>query len=398
MPKHFARTSTGAFCLVLIALVAACGSSPGPTAGTPAPASSAATSPGVGTSPSATTTPNAAPTPTAAPAGFRATSVTFVSSRRAFVLGTAPDAGALVLRSVDRGGSWVAVAAPGAPLARAGASGGHGVWGIRFASASQGFVFGHGLWETTDAGRSWIHDAAPSGSILSLATIDGQVLALVAKGGSAQAATLFRRPLPGGAWTSVAAVSTPDRADPTDLISTQAGTAAVLDGRNVLVTTNGGLTLATRTTAVVPQPYTPDSVAVTSAGTLALLYVGQGFTGHTQKLVCTSPDAGLRWVKAGVPSNEGDPVALAGGSPGSLLLATASGASWIDRSTDAGHSWATVITYGDGGQGWADLGFTTPSNVVVVHGPADANGNPDGRPGRLLLSSDAGATWTVVGF
>jgi hypothetical protein len=26
--------------------------------------------------------------------------------------------------------------------------------------------------------------------------------------------------------------------------------------------------------------------------------------------------------------------------------------------------------------GWADLGFTTPTQALVVHAPADANGNP----------------------
>ena len=56
-----------------------------------------------------------------------------------------------------------------------------------------------------------------------------------------------------------------------------------------------------------------------------------------------------------------------------------------------------MLTYGDGGEGWADLGFTTPSNAVVIHGPAHSAGG-DGRPGRLLLSSDGGASWRAVTF
>ena len=55
-------------------------------------------------------------------------------------------------------------------------------------------------------------------------------------------------------------------------------------------------------------------------------------------------------------------------------------------------------TYGDGGMGWRDLGFTAPSNAIVVHGPADTNGLPYVRPGQLLLSSDGGATWQSVSF
>jgi hypothetical protein len=37
-------------------------------------------------------------------------------------------------------------------------------------------VFGNGLWETTDGGEYWMRAAYDGGSILSLATIDGQVL------------------------------------------------------------------------------------------------------------------------------------------------------------------------------------------------------------------------------
>ena len=57
---------------------------------------------------------------------------------------------------------------------------GPAVWGIRFANPSDGFVFGNGLWETTDGGEHWTSAASPGGSIRSLEIIDGQVLALTA--------------------------------------------------------------------------------------------------------------------------------------------------------------------------------------------------------------------------
>jgi hypothetical protein len=385
-----------AACLALLGAVAACGSK------TPASATSTPASPSVAPSPSASVThgPHTSPTPppAAAPAGFKAASVTFVSANEAFVLGTAHSAGTVVLRTTDRGQSWVALAAPSAPLGRALSSGAHTVWGVRFATPSHGFIFGHGLWETTDGGGHWTLDSSPAGTLLSLAAIDGRVLVLVKGATSSGPATLLSRALGGGSWSAVTTVHTADVSDPNDLIATQAGTAAVLDGTSVVVTTDGGLTITRRATPALPADFSPASLTTTGGHGLALLAVGQGFTGHTIKRVYVSSDAGAAWLKAGAPSAEGDGGALAAGSARGLLLATASAASWIDRSTDAGATWATRLTYGDGGLGWADLGFTSVTNAVVVHGPADTPGGADGRPGQLLLSSDGGATWRAVTF
>ena len=392
------RSRAFAFAATLLAAIVisvGCGGHPTSNGQTSATPTTAPTSASPAASSSAGPSATAQPALPAAPAGFRASSVTFVSSDEAFCLGTAPGHATLVVRTLDRGQTWVRLAAPVAPLGSPGSSAASAVWGTRFASASQGFVFGDRLWQSGDGGRHWALAGTPAGQILSLAAIDGQVLALVAKGSGP--ARLLRRPLAGGPWTQIASVKTADAFDPTDLIATQAGTAAVLSGTSVLVTTNGGLSVTSRATPSAPG-FQPDCVAVTSSHALALLLVGQGAAGSTEKLVYTSTDSGLHWAKAGTPSNEGDPVTLAGGSPTDLVLATASGASWLDRSSDGGHSWATVLTYGDGGEGWADLGFTTTTNAVVVHGPADSAGNSDGRPARLLLSANGGATWQPVSF
>jgi hypothetical protein len=385
--------------IALVVVAAGCGSSP--QAATSASPSSAPTS----SSPAATSTPSGTPTATTqpagapVPAGFRAASITFVSASECFVLGTAPSTGTALLRSLDRGQTWVRLKAPVAPLAApTGSSSVATAWGTRFASPSHGFIFGRKLWETTDGGGHWTLDSAPTDPILSLATIDGQVLALTVKDtsqGDSGPATLLRRPLAGGSWHTIASVKTVDLTDPTDLIATQAGTAAVLDGAHVLTTKDGGLTMVSRATPALPKYYIPSSVTATSANGLALLCVGQGSTGHTQKLVYVSSDGGAYWSKAGAPSALGDGGTLAG-SGTTLVLATASAASWLDRSADGGHAWTTAVVYGDGGVGWGDLGFTTPSDAVVVHGPAGRGGG--GRPGQLLLSSNGGATWQAVTF
>ena len=88
------------------------------------------------------------------------------------------------------------------PVAPLSSPGGGGVWGIRFATPAHGFVFGDGLWQITDGGQRWASAAYPGGSVLFLAVIDGQVLALTAtcsaQGGCAESGTLLRRPLAGG--------------------------------------------------------------------------------------------------------------------------------------------------------------------------------------------------------
>jgi len=140
------------------------------------------------------------------------------------------------------------------------------------------------------------------------------------------------------------------------------------------------------------------SVAVTSATGLAILCTGEGYTGHTIKQVYASDDDGGHWALAGAPSPDGDAGTLAATLAGQLAIATESAASWLFYSPNSGASWQIVSQQDDGGAGWADLGFTTVTDGVVVHGPADSDGNATQRPGQLLLTGDAGATWYPVRF
>ncbi|HKB29384.1 MAG TPA: hypothetical protein VKD26_00935 [Streptosporangiaceae bacterium] len=338
------------------------------------------------------------------PGRFAATSVTFVSADEAFVLGTAPCANppcTSIVRTLDRGGSWRGLPAPVVPIGWPGIGTTPAVWGIRFATPAHGFVFGDGLWETADGGEHWSHDPRPGGSILALAALDGQVLALTARcsrGYGCQRANLLRRLLGGGSWSTVAAVHVTG-AGPTDLIATRAGTAALLDGTKVVVTRDGGRSVTLhRTPCTTLGLAYATSVAVSSPRGLALLCIGQGYTGHTDKRIYMSADGGARWMRAGTPNSEGDGGTLAAATSSRLAIATASAASWLFHSGDAAASWQTVRTQDDGGMGWSDIGFTTAADGVVVHGPAVSDGNRDHRPGQLLLSADSGATWRLVTF
>src|SRR6202041_195206 len=158
--------------------------------------STAAAGPATSAASSTVSVPSGGPVPT----GFAAASVTFVSPDEAFVLGTAPCAKApctSILRTLDRGANWRGLPAPVAPLAAPSEVAGPAVWGIRFANPLDGFVFGNGLWETTDGGEHWASAASPGSSIESLEVIDGQVLAVTATctpdGGCGQTGTLMRR-------------------------------------------------------------------------------------------------------------------------------------------------------------------------------------------------------------
>jgi len=391
--------AAGLTALLTVVSLAGCGtasSGAGPTSTATSTAtggqSAASTTPAAST-PAATGTATASPASIPAggpvPSGFAATSVTFVSTDEAFVLGTAPCSATpctSIVRTLNRGATWVGLPAPVVPLSTSdNGSGQPAVWGIRFADPAHGFVFGNGLWETTDGGEHWTAVASPGGSITDLEVIDGQVLAVSSND------ALYRRPLAGGSWSLVTHVTNPT------VIATQAQVAAVLDGSKVIVTGNGGLTITTENTPCSTLGVAePSSVAVTGPDSLALLCAGGAAMGSVQKTVYVSDDLGVQWSKAGSPPNGGDPGGLSAGTPGQLVVAAESGASELYYSADGGVQWSTAWYAGDGGMGFNDLGFTTTNDGVVVRGPAMNDGNGEGRPGQLLLTSNGGATWQTV--
>ena len=400
MKKPFAAACGG---LLIVALAAGCGTAQEPSVAR-SPARSAASSPSVSRPASrapATATPAGITQPSGGqvPAGFKAASVTFVSTREAFVLGTASCEHApctSIVRTLDRGVSWRGLPAPVVPLGGPYTSTRPAGWGIRFATPEHGFVFGNGLWETTDGGEHWTAAAYPGGAILSLEIIDHQVLAVTALHGpnGLTGWTLSRRALGGGPWVRITALAYNSGAGG---IATQAGVAAVVDGSSVLVTSDGGLTVIKHATpcpaAGSPFPVAT-SAAVQAPHGLALLCTGQGYTGHTDKTVYVSGDLGATWKLAGHPNPAGDGGMIAAAAPGHLTIATTSAASWLYYSADNGKTWRTVVAYPDGGQGWNDLGFTTTRDGVVIHGhPAYGN-----MLGQLLLTDNGGLTWYAVTF
>jgi hypothetical protein len=337
------------------------------------------------------------------PRGFVATSVTFTSANEAYVLGTAPCAHkpcTSIVRTLDRGAHWVGIPAPIVPVGSPYGASGAAAWGIRFGTPLHGFVFGVGLWETTDGGAHWARVSAPAATVLSLATIDGQVLALTTPCTPARCgipgATLYRRALSGGGWHKVATVTAGGN-EATDLISTQGKLAAVQDGKSVLVTGNGGVTVTRRALKCGSADIGgPADVAVTGPHNLAVLCAGSAGAGSVAKSLYVSGDLGVHWTRAGTPPTGGGPADLAG-TTGHVVVAAVSGASWLYYSA-TGARWSAAFQAGDGGQGFADLGFTTQTDGVVVRSPVYADGTAAGHLGQLLLTDNGGASWHRVAF
>lgn len=394
MKKSFAAACGG---LLIVALAAGCGAALAPSAARSAASAASVSQPAPRASATGALADSMQPPGGPVPAGFKAASVTFVSATEAFVLGTAPCTHApctSIVQTLDRGVSWRGLPAPVVPLGEPYNGTGPAAWGIRFATPEHGFVFGNGLWVTTDGGDQWSAVPYPGGAIVSLEITDHQVLAVTARTGpnGLTGWALWRRALGGGPWTRITALAS----DPGD-IATQAGVAAIVDGSAVLVTTNGGLTI-TRHVTPCPAAGSPfpvaTSVAVEAPHGLALLCTGQGYTGHTDKSVYVSGNLGATWKLAGHPASPGDGGMIAASAPGHLTIATASAASWLYYSADNGRTWRTEVTSLDGGQGWNDLGFTTTRDGVVIHGdPVYGD-----MLGQLLLTGDGGLTWHAVTF
>ncbi|MGN6607590.1 MAG: hypothetical protein ACTHMS_11360 [Jatrophihabitans sp.] len=128
------------------------------------------------------------------------------------------------------------------------------------------------------------------------------------------------------------------------------------------------------------------TLAVADATHLDALCIGNGAAGSAEYQLYGTTDGGRTWTKAGPTHVEPSGVyGMADNTKGVLLVASASGNSQILRTTDDGGSFGSVLTADSGGAPWADLGFTTPSQAVVV------------LPGSALyLSHDSGRSFTRV--
>lgn len=305
----------------------------------------------------------------------------------------------MILRTRDRGRSWQGLPAP---LESVSEFEGNGLWGLRFGDAHHGYAFGQGLWQTSNGGASWQHGPAPARTVLALEAVqDSELVAVAApclpgQSRCADGLTLYHRPISSGNWTAVAGVRT---------YSFQASIAVhgvvvwVLAGTSLYVSTNGGASFASHSQPCKPRSSYATPTAVTDDGPRTYVVCsGEGAVGSVAKYVYRATGTESSWTPTGRAPFPGNPGDISAGSDSAIVLSAASGASWLYRGTDGGQRWKTVLTEDDGGVGWGDLGFTTSTDGVIIHGPAIPYGTNNDRPGELLLTDDGGQTWQRVHF
>ncbi|MGH9101848.1 MAG: WD40/YVTN/BNR-like repeat-containing protein [Acidimicrobiales bacterium] len=338
------------------------------------------------------------------PPGFLPQSITFVSPDQGFVLGTASCASApctAVLRTTDAARSWASIQAPKVPLGNP-AKGGSSVDEMRFADAHDGWAFGATLWSTHDGGASWSAVSLPGSlagdQVLALAASGGRVDAVVAPPAQSASGTaqLITTPASSDSWSAVPGVSVPGAYDASLVL--QGGAGWLVVGRRGAAPqyfrTTGGSGLVCDQAPCGAGPTEPALAAADSTHLFAVCAGGVA-AGQQPKAVLASSDAGASFAQVGAAPASGDLDGVTAASPSVVVVAAASGTSVLSRSTDGGHSWSTALDdSSSGGAPFHDLGFTTPSQGIVIEGAADVNGLTS----RLLLSRDSGASWQPVSF
>lgn len=146
----------------------------------------------------------------APPADFSPISVTAVNAKTFWVLGHAACGDQTctgVAKSTDAGKSFTEVGAPASTLVpdvpgSANVFGVNTISDIRFVDAKNGWAFGGGLWQTSDAGDTWSFVAIP-GAVQRLEVASGRAWAIVLSDASAATGPtydVYSSTYPGGSW------------------------------------------------------------------------------------------------------------------------------------------------------------------------------------------------------
>lgn len=340
----------------------------------------------------------------AVPPGFVAVDLTWSSLNEGWALGTAPCAIApctSIVRTDDRGKTWVGVPAPAAPLTEQSICTGGCLTHLRFANASIGYAFGpEAFYQTTNGGHTWQREA---GGALGLELADGTALRLNATCLPGCPFTVQRAAIGSANWQPV---PLPTRGTYSDGSLTRSGHTAVIlnrghvagggqDARSVLfVSTNDGTSWR-----VVNEPcptLSAGSAANGEVDTSAVSVAGDGTIlilcrpradGSSPAFTMASTDAGAHFQKASTALTNGR-------GPGGDVIAAASNSVWLAatdalrRSVDGGRSWTIVAA------GVSYLGFESPS---VGRAIAQPSGNSTGSA-TILTTVDGGAHWTPFTF
>jgi len=338
-------------------------------------------------------------------------SVSFTSSSDGWLLGVrrcGPGWCTVVRRTRDRGHRWTGVAAPPVSVGGDGPSR-RPVTQLDAWGSADLFAYAPGLVVSHDGGAHW-HTIHLPGAVVALASGGGWAYAAV--GPCFQATRrctapghLYRTPVGRDAWRRLPGIGFPAGQSPQ--ISMHGSTIALLAGGpaapQLLASSGGAGFVPVRDPcpgSLAAGGLAASGVAVASASSLAVLCVGGAGAGSTDKAVFVSTTFGRTFHRIADPPRGGDPGQLVLASPSTLVLAAASGASWLYRATGRDARWSSAVELGDGGVGFTDLSFSDPLHGSVVYGQATlaeiiAAPVPV-RLAQLWLTNDGGRSWFAV--
>ena len=351
----------------------------------------------------------------AVPASFEPVSATFVSADDGWVLGRGPCSNgsygcAVLARTTDGGRSWAGIPAPSVSVsssaweipssASSSSTSRSDVWGVRFADANNGWIYGYGLWATHDGGAHWTRIAAMSPPnllgqpIYGLVTADYSVWVEIRD----YCNTFTKSPCPNNPFSVFHATTTSDtwtQVGPYTMDADQLAHPQLFAyGPNWWLTTPTalyhGVGGGAATRVPVSCPAGLSLVAATAADSqhLDALCEGGPAAGSARYQLLGTINGGASWVLAGPELMGATNVAgIADNAHGVLIVATSSGASQIMRTTNDGGSFSSVLGVASGGVPWSDLGFTDGVQGFAILGAHS-----------FYLTRDAGATWQLINF
>jgi photosystem II stability/assembly factor-like uncharacterized protein len=209
--------------------------------------------------------------------------------------------------------------------------------------------------------------------------------------------TIYRSLASGGRWTPVQGLPA-NVADPTDFYAvdtlgriTLHGTAAWIILGSRLYSTQTGQSWVREPVSCAPG-YAMASAAAYSTQQVTLLCAGNSATGSQGKILYSSSDGGASFSLAGRPPLGGDQLKLlAQPTAQHIFMATFSALTLLDVSSDGGRTWSTALSINDGGLGWSDFGFTTPTQGAAIEGNVRFGSH-------MYMTWDAGQTWHQITF
>jgi photosystem II stability/assembly factor-like uncharacterized protein len=355
-------------------------------------------------------------TPTTAPAipvggpvplGFRVADLSFVGTHQGWALGTAPCSHkpcTSVLRTSNRGKTWVGIPAPIASLTNCT----HAcVSGLRFANSQVGYAFRSSLEMTTDGGATWHKQP---GNAVGLAVSGATVIRAVADhpDGCPPGCrfTVKAAPVGGTTWHRLAAPRvTGDGAD----IEASGSTVVVTYSQNpaggapsahvtMLLSRDGGTTWTTRKDPCGKRVAGEDDTASVATAThrrVAVLCQPR-LGGHGHDFVLTSSDGGRHFGTAhAITAAGGKRSAYAVATTGhALLVATARFRGTrvryaVDVSRDDGQHWTRTLRT-TGPSGGTLRNFLGAESARVAHFVGNNH--------TVSRTSNAGRTWHTHRF